>query len=579
MQICKNRILYAMKMRGLGLLIGLFSFFVTYAQQAKTNAVQEQTTPKGWHLLDLNNDGYHGISLNKAYEFLKGKKSQKVIVAVLDSGVDTAHEDLKPILWRNLKEVPGNGKDDDGNGYTDDVYGWNFLGNAKGDMVVKASSEMARVYHRYKEKYEGKDIDISNLSADEKAEYEMWKRAEKEITPAPEEQLNVAFIDMAVSAIQKHNKLLKEVMQKDTFTIEELQEYQPTTPKAREARTGFLTYVKLFNFEKDAKNVELIKELTDYVDTKRTAFTAKETAPEDLRKTVIGDNYNDINDKFYGNSNVMGAFPVHGTHVSGIIGAMRNGVGADGVADNVQIMMLRTVPNGDEYDKDIALAIRYAVDNGAKIINMSFGKGFSPEKKWVDDAVKYAESKGVLLVHAAGNDGENLEEKPSFPAPYFLGTTTRAPNFITVGASSDPRIKGQYIADFSNYGNKTVDVFAPGVKIWSTMPGGNNYGNLQGTSMAAPVVSGLAALIWSHYPNLTVQQVKDAIVKTVWKNDTLVNKPGEGKDEVFYADLASSGGVINAYEAVKYADTLKTEPKKKKKDELPKSTFENKKIN
>ena len=571
-----------MKMRGLGLLAALFSFVAIHAQQAPVSAtktVNEEGTPKGWHLLDLKDNGYHGISLNKAYDFLKGKKSQKIIVAVLDSGVDTAHEDLKPILWRNPKEIPGNGKDDDGNGYADDVYGWNFLGNANGEMVVKASSEMARVYHRYKEKYEGKNIDVSKLSGEEKEQYEMWKRAAKEITPAPEEQLNVAFIDMALSAIQKYNKLLKEDMKKDTFSIEELEGYQPTNIKAKEAKTGFLTYVKLFSFEKDTKNADLIKELDEYVDMKRTAFTAKDNPPADPRKDIIGDNYNDINDRFYGNNNVMGAFPVHGTHVSGIIGAMRNGVGADGVADNVQIMMLRTVPNGDEYDKDIALSIRYAVDNGAKIINMSFGKGFSPEKKWVDDAVKYAESKGVLLVHAAGNDGKNLEETPSYPTPFFQGTTTKAPNFITVGASSDPMIKGQYIADFSNYGKKTVDVFAPGVKIWSTLPGGNNYGNNQGTSMAAPVVAGLAALIWSYYPNLTASQVKDAIVKTVWKSDTLVNKPGEGKDEAFLSDLSVSGGFINAYEAIRYADGLKTEQKKKKKEELPKSSFENKKIN
>jgi cell wall-associated protease len=562
-----------MKIRGLGLLGGLFLFISTFAQE----------TPKGWHLLDAEKDGYRGISLNKAFEFLKGKKSQPIIVAVLDSGIDTAHEDLKPILWRNPKEIPGNGLDDDGNGYADDVFGWNFLGNAKGDMVSKASSEMARIYHRYKERFEGKNIDFASLSEDDKAIYEMWKRAAKEMTPDPEEQLNVAFIDMALSSMQKYDKMIREDMKKEEYVIDSLEKYQPTTSLAKQAKSGFLTYLKLFTFESSSTNTYILKELVEYVDQKRTAFTAKENAPEDLRKEVIGDNYNDINDRFYGNSNVMGGGPVHGTHVSGIIGAIRNGVGADGVADNVRIMMLRTVPNGDEYDKDIALAIRYAVDNGAKIINMSFGKGFSPEKKWVDDAVRYAESKGVLLIHAAGNDGENLEEKPSFPTPYFYGTTTKASNFITVGASSDPSIKGDYIADFSNYGNKTVDVFAPGVKIYSTLPGTNQYGNNQGTSMAAPVVSGIAALIWSHYPNLTAKQVKESIERTVWKSDTtLVNRPGESKEKVFLSDLSSNGGIVNAYEAVKYADSLKPETtkKNKKKDEqLPKSTFENKKIN
>lgn len=561
-----------MKIRGLGLFGGLFLFVASYAQE----------TPKGWHLLDAEKDGYRGISLNKAFEFLKGKKSQPIIVAVLDSGIDTAHEDLKPILWRNPKELPGNGIDDDGNGYADDVYGWNFLGNAKGDMVTKASSEMARIYHRYKERFEGKKIDAASLSQEDKVIYEMWKRAEKEITPDPEEQLNVAFIDMALSSMQKYDKMVREDMQKDEYTIEELEKYQPVTSLAKQAKSGFLTYMKMFNFESTSTNKYILNELEEYVDQKRTAFTAKDNPPADLRKEVIGDNYYDINDRFYGNSNVMGGGPVHGTHVAGIIGAIRNGIGADGVADNVRIMMLRTVPNGDEYDKDIALAIRYAVDNGAKIINMSFGKAYSPEKEWVDDAVKYAESKGVLLVHAAGNDGRNLEKEPSYPSPYFYGvSTTKAPNFITVGASSDPSIKGDFIADFSNYGNKTVDVFAPGVKIYSTLPGGDKYGNNQGTSMAAPVVSGIAALIWSHYPHLTANQVKDAIEKTVWKSDdTFVNRPGEKKEQVLLSELAATAGIVNAYEAVKYADSLKPETtnKKKKGEQLPKSTFQNKKV-
>lgn len=564
-QICKNQILYNMK-RGLGIFAALLFALISYSQDV----------PKGWHLMDEQTDSFHGISLDKAYNFLKGKKVKPIIVAVLDSGVDTTHEDLKSVLWHNPKEIPGNGKDDDGNGYTDDVYGWNFLGNKKGDMVVKASSEMARIYHRYKEKYENKNIDESKLSAEEKKQYEMWKQAAKEIIPKPDDELQVAFIEIALGSIKKWDKALKEDMQKEEYTIGELQDYQPKSPSARQAKSGYLGYMKLLTFDATSSNTDIINEMNEYVENKKTAFAAKDNPPADLRKDVIGDNYYDINDRYYGNSNVMGGGPVHGTHVSGIIAAVRNnGIGIDGVADNVKIMMVRTVPNGDEYDKDVALAIRYAVDNGAKIINMSFGKDFSPEKKWVDDAVKYAEAHDVLIVHAAGNDGENLEEKPSYPSPYFSETTTSAPNFITVGASTDPKIKGQYIADFSNYGNKTVNVFAPGEKIYSTLPGGNKYGMEQGTSMAAPVVSGIAALIWTHYPNLTAKQVKEAIEKTVWRSDsTLVNKPGS-KEQALMSELCTSGGIVNAYEAVKYAEALSL--KSKKKDDLPKSTFENKK--
>jgi cell wall-associated protease len=534
-----------MKCRGLGLLAALFFTTIGFSQDYK-----------GWHLKDAQTDTLHGISLDKAYDFLKGKKAKPIIVAVLDSGIDTTHEDLKPILWHNPKEIPGNGKDDDGNGYVDDVYGWNFLGNKNGEMVVKAPSEAARIYHKYKDQYEGKNIDVSSLSAEEKAQYEIWKAANKELTPKPDEQLNAAFIEIALSSIRKNDKAIKEDWKRDEYSIDELIGYQPATPAGRQAKNAFLGYIRLLSFEGSATNTQIISDMTEYVDSKRTLFTAKETPPEDVRK-IIGDNYNDINDKYYGNSNVMGGGPVHGTHVSGIIAAVRNnGVGIDGVADNVKIMMVRTVPNGDEYDKDVALAIRYAVDNGAKIINMSFGKGFSPEKKWVDDAIKYAEAHDVILVHAAGNDNENMEEMPNFPSPYYNGSTTKASNVITVGASTDPRFKGQWVADFSNYGSKTVDVFAPGEKIYSTLPGGNKYGIEQGTSMAAPVVSGVAALIWTHYPNLTAQQVIESIEKTVWKSDsTMVNKPGS-KDKTTFGELSVSGGIVNAYEAVKYAETL-----------------------
>jgi subtilisin family serine protease len=539
-----------MKFRGLGLFVALLVTTLSYSQDYR-----------GWHLKDANTDTLHGISLNKAYDFLKGKKARPIIVAVLDSGIDTLHEDLKPVLWRNPKEIPGNSKDDDGNGYVDDVYGWNFLGNKNGEVIQKASSEAARIYHKYKGKYEGKTIDFASLSADEKAEYETWKKAAEKITPKADEQMNAAFIEIALSSIKKYDKAIKADWKKDEYTIDELQAYTPTTPQAKQARSGYLGYMRLLTFEGSSTNTQIISDMDEYTESKRAAFSAKDTPPIDVRK-VIGDNYDDFNDKYYGNSNVMGGGPVHGTHVSGIIAAVRNnGLGMDGVADNVKLMTVRTVPNGDEYDKDVALAIRYAVDNGAKIINMSFGKDFSPEKKWVDEAIKYAEAHDVLLVHAAGNDGEDLEEAPSYPAPYFSNSTAKASNYITVGASTDPRFKGDWVADFSNYGKKTVDVFAPGEKIYSTLPGGNKYGNQQGTSMAAPVVSGLAALIWSYYPNLTAQQVKESIEKTATKVDVPVNRPG-GKDDTKLSEISATGGIVNAYEAVKYAETLSKKAKK-----------------
>ncbi len=381
---------------------------------------------------------------------------------------------------------------------------------------------------------------------------------------------------MAYKAVKKHEKVLRDEMQKDTFTTAELEKYVPTTSLGQKAKLGYLTFMKLTEIDRDETNVSTFSQLEEYIDGKKKALEAKDVAPENVREEIVKDNYDNINDRFYGNNDVMGPAPMHGTHVSGIIGAQRhNGIGADGVADNVKIMMIRAVPDGDEYDKDIALAIKYAVDNGAKVINMSFGKELSPEKKWVDDAVRYAELKDVLIVHAAGNDAENTDTTGNFPNPDLMVFHRKASNFITVGAGSDPLVSGDYVADFSNYGKNTVDVFAPGVKIYSTLPGGNNYGFLKGTSMASPVVAGVAAVIRSYFPLLSAAQVKYAIEKSAVEDTTiLVTIPGT-KDKCLLQQLCTSGGWLNALSAVKLAATMKPEVREVPKETLPKSTLQN----
>jgi subtilisin family serine protease len=568
-----------------GLLLLNLSVTAQHDIQVKKEATQE--VPKGWHLLDATKDSLSGISLNRTYDFLKGKKSKPVIVAVIDSGIDTAHEDLKKVLWRNPKEIPGNGKDDDGNGYVDDVYGWNFLGGSDGRNIKKESGEVARVYHRWKAKFGG-TVNEAALSEEEKDQYKMWKKASKQLDVDPQEQVELMFLEIALKTAKKHDKVLRTELKKEVYSTQELEKFEAITAQGKQAKYGYLTFVKILELEPEETNTSIFEQLDDYVNGKKEAHEAKDKAPVNYRADIVKDNYFDFNDRFYGNSDVMGPDPKHGTHVSGIIAAQRgNGIGVDGVADNVQLMTLRAVPDGDEYDKDIALAIRYAVDNGAKVINMSFGKGFSPEKKWVDDAVKYAESKDVLLVHAAGNESANTDEKENYPNPFFKSSNTKAPNFITVGASSDPRIKDSYVAEFSNYGKKSVDVFAPGVKIYSTIPGGNQYGSLQGTSMASPVVAGVAGLIRSYYPTLTAKQVKAAIEKSVTVSDepVFVTKPG-AKEKVLLTDLSATGGIINAYKAIKIASEMDENPpapKEEKKpapkpQQLPKSTFKNKPI-
>lgn len=530
---------------------------------------------KGWHLLDEQKDGMQGISIEQTYNFLKGKKSKPVIVAVIDSGVDTTQEDLKNILWKNPGEIPGNNIDDDGNGYIDDVYGWNFLGGKDGRNIKTESTEASRIYHRYKSKFSDKQIKAGELAGDEKEQYELWKQAADIINVKPEDQVEVMFLEMAYKAVKKHEKVLREEMKKDTFTVAELEKYTSPTSQGQKAKLGYITFMKLTEIDREETNVSTFAQLEEYIDQKKKAIEAKDVEPEDVRAEIVKDNYDNINDRFYGNSDVMGPTPMHGTHVSGIIGAQRgNGIGVDGVADNVKIMMIRAVPDGDEYDKDIALAIKYAVDNGAKVINMSFGKEISPEKKWVDDAVRYAELKDVLIIHAAGNDAENTDTIGNYPNPELKVIHHRASNFITVGAGSDPKVSGDYIADFSNYGKNTVDVFAPGVKIYSTLPGGNVYGFLKGTSMASPVVAGVAAVIRSYFPALSARQVKYCIEKSAIEDTALqVTIPGT-KEKGTVVKLCTSGW-LNAFDAVEVAATLQPEKKEVKKEVLPQSTFKN----
>jgi cell wall-associated protease len=531
-------------------------FYQGKAQSESTN---------GWHLLDYKQDSYYGISIDKAYSFLKEKHKtgKPVIVAVLDSGVDTTHEDLKPVLWRNPKEIPGNGIDDDGNGYIDDVYGWNFLGGKDGRDVNRAPDEKTRIYNRLKTKFSGKNIDTISLSTPDKDQYYLWKRVSDEITSkdAMDERVELLYAEVTAKALKRHDKILCKEMGVEEYTINKLEQFVPQTRQGREAKLGYLTFMKFMKVDGDEKNVTIISEIEEQVEGQKAAIDAREN-PSDPRAEIIHDDYYNLSDRYYGNNDVMGPGngSKHGTHVSGLIGAVRNnGIGVDGVADNVRIMMLRVVPDGDEYDKDVALAIRYAVDNGAKVINMSFGKYFSPEKRWVDSAVKYAELHDVLIVHASGNESNDVDVKENYPNCFLRQWHTNATNFINVGASSDPKISGGITAEFSNYGKETVDVFAPGVRIYSTFPGGNHYGNLQGTSMAAPIVTGLAALLRTYYPELTAVQVKKIIEESTFKPDAGVIsiKPGSKSEEMPFSLLSKTGGIINAYKAVMDADSAR----------------------
>lgn len=535
----------------------LFLPFLCFAQESSGSKYASHD----WQLKDFTTDSVHGASVTRAYnELLKGKKSQTIIVAVIDAGLDTAHEDLQGRVWTNKKEIPGNGIDDDRNGYIDDIHGWNFLGGKNGRNIESESSEESRVYYNLHSRF-GNITDSSRITAAQKADYRDWiTMRDKRRTDSANNIVRVARIHMLIGIIDSANNTWKAILKKDSLTIQNI------TAGTTADTTALRLQAFLAEFA-ETRGIPVELPMDALLDAGRSQLTALQksvsgdtTDPNAQRRDIIGDRYDDITDRSYGNNNIAAGTPTHGTHVAGIIAANRNnGIGMDGIADNVLIMPLRAVPDGDERDKDIALAIRYAVDNGARIINMSFGKPYSPGKAWVDDAVKYAAQKDVLLVHAAGNDAHDIDTINAYPTAIYQGTANHAPNFIAIGASAGGP-DSLLAASFSNYGKQETDFFAPGVQVYSTIPG-SKYASFSGTSMATPVVAGVAALVLEYYPTLSAKQLRYVLEQSVSRYPgDIVSTPGTDVKTDF-ANLSEKGGIVNAYNALKLAATLKGERK------------------
>jgi subtilisin family serine protease len=493
--------------------------------------------PRDWQLLDEAADRVPGISARRAErELLAGRAPRRtVVVAVIDGGVDTAHADLRAVLWSNPKETPGNRVDDDHDGYVDDVHGWNFIGGPAGD-VDHDTFEVTRVHARCLKRAAGGDGPMPAAADCAAAASEYQKKFDDATRESAGIRQIRSALDPALSVLRRSLG--------DSVTPERVRALGPSDAATNAAKALYLQLA-----DNGATPAAVAQADTAYSGQLRYSFNLDYNP-----RTIVGDRYADVSERRYGNADVTGPDALHGTHVAGIIGAARNGVGIDGVATGVRIMSVRTVPDGDERDKDVANAIRYAVDAGANVINMSFGKSRSPQKSAVDDAVKYADAHGVLMVHAAGNDGADLATAPNFPTPTYAAGG-RPGNWIEVGASSWQG-GSKLAATFSNYGREQVDVFAPGVDILSTVAGGG-YERESGTSMAAPVVSGLAAVLMSYYPDLSAADVKRIIVASSVKHtDQRVIRPGTEADMVPFGSLSATGGVVNEYEAVKMAEQM-----------------------
>lgn len=505
---------------------------------------------KFWHWKDLEKDGVHGVSLLKAQQLLLDLKLKPtpIIIAVLDGGIDTTHPQIKPMLWRNPKEIPGNALDDDKNGYVDDLHGWNFLGNASGENINKASDEKSRVYHRYKNEFKQANLDSSSWDLTKKQTYKIWQQAATEIVFTNEDADNLSFIKMARNAVVKMGIILIKEIEDSNFTIERLENYQPIGKLTADTKISYLRTMQALGIDRMAGHQSLVGELNEYISGKEQSAVSMNSPPEDLRRKITQDQYENFNDQYYGNNNITGPNARHGTHVAGLAaGIVDTNFIKSNFINPIQIMGVRIVPDGDEYDKDVALGIRYAVNNGAKIINMSFGKSFSPEQPWVDSAIRYAASKDVLIIHSAGNESYDLNIKSVYPSPYSKVFKDRASNMLTVGASSDPVIAESILTDFSNFGNNVVDLLSPGNKIYSSLPN-QQYGFLNGTSMSAPILSHIAALVRAYFPRLSAKQVKTILLQSCWKpNDENRLFPIPQKDQSKkMKDMSAEGGIINA---------------------------------
>lgn len=527
----------------------------TFAQQTSTDPMIDKDL-MNWYHKDFATTKIYGVNTDNAYKYLesKGLKPKTVVVGVLDSGVEVDHPGLAKNMWKNVNEVPNNGKDDDKNGYIDDVYGWNFLGGKTSDISVD-NMEVTRVVKKYQSVFEGSNSAQNKTNQAQKPEeFAMYMQA-KEIfnKKSADAKKNYDFYNKLNSLVP----VMQRMLGSKNLTAENVGALRPTNQDEAMAQqilqqlTSDPAVTGKPSSEVGSYMSGQLKEALDYYGPQATK---QYNLDYDPRAEIVGDRYDDYSEKFYGNNHYEGPDAKHGTHVAGIIAGLPNGSEVQhGIASKVaKIMTVRAVPDGDERDKDVANAIRYAVDNGAKILNMSFGKPVSPGRTYVWDAFKYAQDKGVLLVKAAGNDNENIAEHVAYPTNYknVSDTTPFVNNVLVVGASTkDPEFLR---AEFSNYNQKMVNVFAPGQEIYSTVPDAK-YEYLQGTSMASPVVAGAAAVLLAYMPNLTPAQIIESFMKTV--NKSTVNAMLPTNENNRFDLISQSGGVIDTAKAAEYAYT------------------------
>ncbi|MFC4818512.1 S8 family serine peptidase [Flavobacterium sp. GCM10023249] len=543
--------------------IQIVLFFIIAVYNCYAQTTTEKT--KFWHHEDYSTTNIPGISLDKAIKSVNRPSSKKqIIVAVIDTQIDALHEDLNTSIWTNKKEIPNNGIDDDKNGFTDDIHGWNFLGNKSGGYTVWANFEYIRILREYAPIFKNKSKE--EIPAENKVKYEQYLKAidnDKKYTKYFNSYIKSLQYD--ISLYQKTKDTLRHFFPKENYTYKELdslyRKYKINNKTYKERRDsndqdlGALLGAHLSSLD---IGLDSYAKLTDAL--KQHDSTLNKSCSLSFNERKNRDS--EISNRGYGNNKIqveikgIPIFSNHSTEVSSIIAAKReNNLGIKGFSDNIKIMPLIVCPSGDEHDRDIALAVKYAVDNGAKVINMSFGKELSLYPELITEALQYAEKKNVLIVHASGNNGVNIDDSSFYPNDYYSKKEVST-NFISVG-SINKNYGEKMVSSFSNYGKENVDLFAPGEGIYIAMPD-NEYRFDSGTSLAAPMVSGTAALLWLHYPKLTVQQVKQIILESGTSHDIEVIVPGTKDKKVKFSELSKTGKVLNVYNAMQMAKEMNT---------------------
>lgn len=533
------------------LLISIVFLFVStvfpFVVNAQKKSVLSEEELKTWWQKDIIEDTIPGISLDRAYrELIQNKKGEEVIVAVLDTKIDISHEDIKGQLWINIDEIPNNNIDDDNNGYIDDINGWNFLGNNNGEDILYELVEVARIVQKYQNDFT--DMPEEDLTIAQNELFDTYQKAlsiyndQKHKALEQKERADKAYVDF-ISA----KDFMKPYFKGEKMKIKSLDSLKKVEPKLADYVDFFKELIEYDITEKDYDYSR------DYYNNELLMYNI-----DDDERKILRDGNSNFENNNYGNNILDGEVPFeHSIGVSGILAATRNNqIGIDGFSNNIKLMPVIMVCSGDEHDKDVSKAIYYAVDNGADIINMSWGKDFSLYEELVRDALRYAADKNVLLVTGSGNDGRNIDiGQRRFPTDFYNDEEFIS-NFISVGASSH-KMDSTFVTSFSNYGKVNVDVFAPGENIYTTKSR-NTYKTSRGTSYSSPIVSGIAALLKSYYPKLTAVELKKIIMDSGTSIDinVIVKKADGSKELVTFTELSKTGKIVNAYNALKMAEEV-----------------------